>query len=196
MKYKVGMYNSARDALCLAALSIGATDINTTDENILTSAKNLLKSAEYDVWGEDDLKDKVHRGLLDLALVYSGDYLDEIYQCEVNNEEVNFDFFAPSITNIWIDGMVIMSDAKNPSLAYKFLNFMNDYENAAQNAYAVGYCPLSKVVYDMLYDKDGEYQYDYEESVFYPYDPNRLMYKYVSDNHYQLLNRLLEEAKQ
>lgn len=191
--YKVGMYNSARDALCLAALYNGATDINTDDEAILTQAKNTLKSAEYTIWGEDNLKEAVASGQLDLALVYSGDYLDQVYKCEVDNKEVNFAYFAPEVTNIWVDGLVVMKDAPNKDLAYEFINFLSAHDNQAENADYIGYCPLNETVFNILYE---EYEYDYSKEEFYPYNENRLMYKFVSVAQYNKLNDLLEEAKQ
>lgn len=191
--YKVGMYNSARDALCLAALYNGSTDINTSDETILTNAKNTLKNAEYTIWGEDNLKEAVASGQLDLALVYSGDYLDQVYKCSVDNKEVNFAYYAPEVTNIWVDGLVVMKNAKNVDLAYDFINFLSDHANQAENADYIGYCPLNETVFNILYD---EYEYDYSKEEFYPYNSKRLMYKFVSVEQYNKLNDLLEEAKQ
>ena len=190
--YNVGMYNSARDALCLAALANGATDVNTFDKAILEEARNTLKNANYKVWGEDNLKELVHSGQLDLALVYSGDYFDEMYVVTEDNQEVNFGFFAPEVTNIWIDGMVITKNSKNADLAYKFIDFFQNTETCAENADYIGYCPVNEDAYNLLYT---EYEYDYTEEEFYPYSPKRLMYRYVSDAHYTLLNDLLEEAK-
>ena len=190
--YNVGMYNSARDALCLAAIYNGESDINTASRTTLEEARNTLKNAGYKVWGEDNLKELVHNGQLDLALVYSGDYLDEVYVCEEDNQEVNFAFYAPEVTNIWLDGMVITKNAKNESLAYSFLNYFLDKDVCAENANYIGYCPLNEDSYNLLY---SEYEYDYSKEEFYPYNAKRLMYRYVSDEHYTLLNDLLEEAK-
>ena len=186
------MYNSARDALCLAALSNGATDVNTADRTTLEAARNTLKNAGYNVWGEDNLKELVHNGQLDLALVYSGDYLDEVYVCTEDNQEINFAFYAPEVTNIWIDGMVITKNSKNQDLAYSFLNYFLDKDVCAENANYIGYCPVNEDSYNLLY---SEYEYDYSEEEFYPYSASRVMYRYVSDEHYKLLNDLLEEAK-
>lgn len=190
--YKVGMYNSARDALCLAALSNGATDVNTADRTTLEAARNTLKNAGYNVWGEDNLKELVHSGQLDLALVYSGDYLDEVYVCTEDNQEINFAYYAPEVTNIWIDGMVITKNSKNSDLAHSFLNYFLDKDVCAENANYIGYCPVNEDSYNLLY---SEYEYDYDEEEFYPYSASRVMYRYVSDEHYKLLNDLLEEAK-
>lgn len=190
--YVKGMYNSARDALCMAVLSNGGSDINTTSEEELNAACQTLRNAKYAKWGDDTLKTFVHDGQLDLALVYSGDYLDQCYLCSLNNETINFGYYAPDVTNIWIDGMVVLKNAKHEELAYKFLNFMSDASNSAENANYIGYCPLSEVVFNKLYD---EYDFTYTKDEFYPYKSGRLMYRYVSSAHYALLNDLLEQAK-
>ena len=196
--YNKGMYNSARDALCMALMVLGE-DINTDDEAILRKGKDLIKSVSYRAWGDDNLKSLVHNGLLDLAMVYSGDYLDESYQCEIDGEEVDFAYFAPERTNIWVDGLVITKDSKNVDLAYEFLNFMQDPEVQAQNSDFIGYCPLNEEVYNIMFDPEGDYQYDYEEELFKPrgdsFGQERVLYRYLSDQHYLLLNDLLEESK-
>ena len=192
--YKKGMYDSSRDALCIAAMYLGY-DINTDNENELKAACELLKKAKYDVWGDDNLKTLVQNGRLDMALVYSGDYLDEMYQCEADGREINFSYYCPEKTNIWVDGMCITKNSENKELAHAFLNFFSDSENMAENADYIGYCPVSKVVYDILFDPEGDYGYDYDDAIFYPYSKERRVYQYVGDNQYNLLNDLLEEAK-
>ncbi|MCR5741323.1 MAG: extracellular solute-binding protein [Gammaproteobacteria bacterium] len=191
-KYKIGMYNSARDALCLAAIANGETDINTSNESVLEAARDTLIRSNYTVWGEDTLKGQVHSGQIDLALVYSGDYLDQVYACDINNEEVNFAYYAPEVTNIWIDGMVITKDAPNMDLAYSFIDFFAEEDNAAENSDYIGYCPIYKDVFDDLYE---DYGYTYSKEEFYPYSSKRLMYRYVGEAQYLLLNELLEQAK-
>ena len=195
--YRVGMYDSARDAICLCALAYGESNINTADEAVLRAASQKLKSCQYPVWGDDDLKSKVHSGEIDMALVYSGDYLDELYQIGESGEEENIDYYAPESTNVWIDGLAILKNSENKEMAYAFIDFINSLENAAQNADFIGYCPLSKEVKDLLFksEEEGGYGYDYDDDHFYPFAAGRQMYKYVSNEHYDLLNVLLEEAK-
>ncbi len=192
--YKKGMYDSSRDALCIAAMYLGY-DINTDNPKELQEACNLLKKAKYDVWGDDNLKTLVQTGKLDMALVYSGDYLDEMYQCEADGREINFSYYCPSQTNIWIDGMCITKNSENKELAHDFLNFFSNSENMAENSDYIGYCPVSETVYNILFDPEGDYQYDYEDELFYPYSSERRVYQYVGNNQYNLLNDLLEEAK-
>jgi len=50
-----------------------------------------------------------------------------------------------------------------------------------------------------MFDPEGDYQYDYEEELFKPcgdsFGQERVLYRYLSDQHYLLLNDLLEESK-
>lgn len=191
--YKKGMYDSSRDALCMSLLYNGY-DINSFNLDELDVAKNTLINAKYKNYGDDILKENVHNGSLDMAMVYSGDYLDELYTIGENEEDENIAYYVPNITNIWIDGMCITANSENEGLAYNFLNFFADSTNCAENADYIGYAPLSKTAYNALYT---EYSYDYEEEMFFPYPEGttRYMYKYVSDEHYDKLNDLLDLAK-
>lgn len=42
-------------------------------------------------------------------------------------------------SNLWFDNLVIPRTAKNKAAAYKFINFMLEPQNAAQNAEYIGY---------------------------------------------------------
>ncbi|MBP5342893.1 extracellular solute-binding protein [bacterium] len=195
-EYNKGMYNAPRDSIAMALMVLGL-DLNSDNEEDLEKASNLIKSVTYRAWGDDNLKEMVHQGMLDMALVYSGDYLDEYYQCEIDDDEINFYYYAPEKTNIWVDGMVVTSQSKNKELACKFLDFFTEEENQAQNSDFIGYCPLNQLAYDILFlsEEDGGYDYDMEDEFFIPYNSERKIFKYVSDKHYNMLNDLLEESK-
>jgi len=191
-EYNKGMYNSARDVLCLSLMSMGE-DLNESDPNKLREAKDKVRSVTYRAWGDDNLKAMVHNSMIDMALVYSGDYYDELYQCETDEEEVNFNFFAPDFTNLWFDGLAMLKQGKNHELAYEFMNFMSDIDTQVENSDYIGYAPLVEESFNDLCDL-WEYETE-DKELFYPYGENRKVYKYVSLEHYNMLNDLLEEAK-
>jgi spermidine/putrescine-binding protein len=110
--FRRGMYDSPRDAVAAALLHLGF-DVNTTDEAQLTQAEALLSAANFNVFGEDTLKGLVAEGSLDMALVYSGDFFDIEYAFYEDDLEINFDFYAPQKTNVWIDGFVIPTTSQN-----------------------------------------------------------------------------------
>ena len=194
--YKVGMYNSARDAAAVALLYLGYKDVNSNDETELQEAEDALRAMSYDVVEEDNLKNLVVSGNLDMALVYSGDYFDQLYVAEEDELEVNFGYFVPDTTNVWVDGFVIPTTAQNVDLAHEFINFFLNEDVSAQNADWVGYAPVLTEVFDLLTDPDGDYGYDYDNYDPYPAGANRVIYEYISDDRFERLNELLDAAKE
>jgi len=161
---KIGMYNSSRDAFAAALLKLGY-DINTTDQTQLEAAFQLLSTTNFAMYGDDNLKRNVGTGNLDLALVYSGDFFDELYAAIEDNREVTFGFYTPLNTNYWMDGMVIPTTSRNVELAHKFLNFMLDEDNAVENAAYVGYASPFTNVMNAL--REDEEMADFFENPFY-----------------------------
>lgn len=190
--YKIGMYDSSRDAVAAALLALDK-DVNTSDEADLTAAENLMKAANIYLYGTDDLKEKVQKENIDMALVYSGDYFDLLYQAEEEEATVNFEYFVPDKTNVWVDGMVIPTTSQQTDLAYDFINFFLEEENAVQNADWVGYAPVTEEAYNMLIS--DEYGYDYDNYYPYPEDSERVIYEFVSSDRFQRLDDILKAAK-
>lgn len=154
---KIGMYSSSRDAFAAALLSLDYS-INTTNDKELKQAFNLLKDTSYNTYGDDNLKKNIVMGNLDLALVYSGDFYEELIVANEEDNDVNFSFYAPDNNNYWIDGMVIPKNSKNTELAYKFIDFMLNPDNNLDNALYVGYPVPYKSVMDLMkQDKEVDY---------------------------------------
>jgi spermidine/putrescine-binding protein len=190
--YRIGMYDSARDAVASALFYLGY-DVNSNVESELNEAADALSNANFTMFGEDNLKTQVIQGNLDMALVYSGDYFDELYAAEEDDREANFGYFVPDTTNVWVDTFVIPTTSTQTDLAYDFINFLLDEENATQNADWVGYAPVLEEVYAML--TSDEYGYDYDNYNPYPEGASREMYEFVSDVRYARLNDILNNAK-
>ena len=143
---RVGMYNSSRDAFA-SALLYNNYSINTTDERELNTAYQSLKSFNYTMYGDDNLKRNIVTGNLDLSLVYSGDFYEELIVATDEGKPINFGYFVPERTNYWQDGLVIPKDSKNYELAHKFIDFMLEDDNAIENAVYIGYAsPLKSVM--------------------------------------------------
>ena len=190
--YKIGMYDSARDASAAALLYLGY-DVNTNDAAKLTEAETALSNAKFELFGEDNLKGLVHSGNLDMALVYSGDYFDELYVTEEDGDVVEFAYFVPETTNVWVDGFVIPTTSENTDLAHQFINFFLNVDVSAQNADWVGYAPVLTEVYDLLVS--DEYGYDYDNYNPAPAGSSRVIYEFISDDRFTRLNELLDAAK-
>jgi len=223
-EYNKGMYNSSRDALCMSLIAYNiinetSIDINTSSYDELKLGCDLMKSVTYRAWGDDNLKAMVRSGMLDIAMVYSGDYMDELYQCEadgMSDDDINFSYYAPHDTNLWFDGMVLTSNSKNIDLAYKFLDFFQEPNNCAENADYIGYFPMNKDAFIVLcneyedyytldidddgyilFKEDEEEPFTIDDDLYIVYTENRkeYAYRFVSVDHYNWLNDLLDEAK-
>jgi spermidine/putrescine-binding protein len=190
--YKIGMYDSARDSVGAALLYLGY-DINSNVTSELLEAETALKNGVFEIFGEDNLRGQVIEGNLDMALVYSGDYFDEMYAFEEEELEANFAYFVPEITNIWVDGFVIPTLSENVDLAHEFINFFLSEEIAVANADWVGYAPVLQEAYDILVGED--YGYDYDNYNPFPLGSSRVIYQFISADRFERLNEILNAAK-
>jgi spermidine/putrescine-binding protein len=192
--YKIGMYDSARDSVAAALLYLGY-DVNTNVQAELDEAQLALQNGVFDMFGEDNLKGHVIQGNIDLALVYSGDYFDELYAAEEDEVEANFAYFVPETTNVWVDAFVIPTTSEQTELAHEFINYFLREEVALQNADWVGYAPVLEEVFATITDVDGDYGYDYDNYDPAPEGSSRVVYEFVSNERFDLLNQILQSAK-
>lgn len=190
--YKIGMYDSARDSVASALLYLGY-DINTSVASELLEAETALEDGVFEIFGEDNLRGLVIEGNLDMALVYSGDYFDELYAFEEEDLDVNFAYYAPENTNLWIDGFVIPTLSENVDLAHKFINFFMSEEIAVANADWAGYAPVIESAYAIMVS--DEYGYDYDNYNPYPIGSTRVLFQFISDERFERLNEILNAAK-
>lgn len=171
--------------------------VNSNDETELAEAQALIEGAvdrseQLTRFGEDDLKGDVARGNLDMALVYSGDYFEMVFEYEEAEEIIEFDYFAPQHTNIWIDAFVIPSVSQNKDLAHAFINFFLDLDVAVSNADWVGYTPAIEEVYNVLVT---DYGYDYDHYYPQPEGSSREVFMYIGEEHAQALNTILNAVR-
>ncbi|MEI3527939.1 MAG: extracellular solute-binding protein [Bacilli bacterium] len=152
----------------------------------------MNQNKTFDVkYASDDLKKWVAGGKnLDYAMVYSGDFFDQLYILEEDGSDQYINMYVPDNTNLYFDAMVIPTTSKNPDLAYEFINFMLDTDNIVENVSYVGYCPCTKASIEAL--KNDEYYSQLLETypAFYPgnavngeiyYDLGDDIYKKLTD---------------
>ncbi len=162
-KYKrqIIMMDSSRDSIGIALKLLGYS-MNSTDEKELAQAEALLIRQYPLVYAYlvDQTKDLMKNGEAALAVMYSGDAVDAL------SENESLAYAVPEEgSNLWFDSMVIPQSAQNPENAEKFINFMLNPENAAQNAEYVWYSLPSEAARELLSEElaDSEVAYPDKE---------------------------------
>ncbi len=157
-KYDVAMYDSSRDSFAAAAMHLydqgdSSYSINNYSTAQLDACASLLKSAKYHTWGDDNIKGSIASNNVQYGLVYSGDFFDQLYADDYSND--SYDIYIPDTNNVFFDAMCIPVNSQNKDLAYEFINFMMDHDNAVENALEVGYAPtIQAVLKEVLEDED------------------------------------------
>ncbi len=155
-KYKgqIYMYDSIRDIFMVAFKSLGYS-MNTNDENEINEAYDWLVDIAKDMspaYATDECIDGLAYGEKAMGFMYSGD------AAYILSENENMRFYAPEEgTNYFVDAMVIQKGAKNVDNAYKFINYITDYDAAFENSLYVGYASVNKEVLNDLTLPDGDF---------------------------------------
>lgn len=135
LKNNVMLIDSARDVFAVALIT-QHDSVNTTNYHQLKLAQHHLKQLTPNVKAiiADEMKMYMEQDEAAVGVTYSGDAREMM---SVNH---HLHYVVPSEgSNIWFDNMVIPRAARNKAAAYKFINFMLEPDNAAQNAKYVGY---------------------------------------------------------
>lgn len=148
-KYKgqIYMYDSERDSFMIALKALGYS-MNTADKEEIKKAYDWLieqRETMDCVYVGDEVMDNMISGIKAMAVVYSGD------GAYVMADNEDMDYFEPEEgTNVWCDAMVLTKDCEDTELAYEFMSFMLEYDNASANSVFVGYTsPLVAVADDL-----------------------------------------------
>lgn len=165
---RTGMYNVPRNsyAACLFKENLSP---NLEGDEYLKIVEKDLSNAHFDQWGTDDLKKQVQKGDLDVAYMYTGDFLDMFYQDiedGVKKEDITYDVYIPENTIAFMDNFVLTKNARHVDLAYDFMNYFLDTDNAYENASVVGYCTPLKSTYEKILS-DGDAR-SYAMEKYYP----------------------------
>lgn len=159
-KYKVACYDSSRDAYMVALKDLGYS-MNTSDKAEIDKATQWLSEMKKNTncsFKTDELLDEMPNKNcnFDLTFMYSGEATYVIDVAAENGIELGY-YVPKSGTNIFCDAMVIPKDAKNVDLAYKFISFMSNPENALANSEYVCYTSAVNSAYDSAIAEDGAF---------------------------------------
>lgn len=123
----------------------------------IAHVKDELIDMKKNIFGfeVDSGKNDIITGKIKLNLAYSGDAVFSIDTAR-NEADKYLEFYIPEDgSNNWYDGWVIPKGAKNVDLAYRFLDYLSDPENAANNMDYIGYTPF--IVGDALFTLTGKW---------------------------------------
>ncbi len=159
-KNVVTMLDDVREVVGAALVTAGYS-VNETSDEALAAAREILKEWDKNIsqFDSDSAKNEIQDGTTWLAQIYNGDALQIIAE----NEEIGF-VLPKEGASLWIDSMVILKNAENKELAYKFINFLNEAEVAAANAEYVQYATPNKAAFEILPDEVRE------DTIIYPDD--------------------------
>lgn len=143
------MQNSMRDSYMVALKYLGYS-LNTTDENEIKEAQELLLNQKKDVsaYLVDEVRDEVVAGNAIMGVVYSGEaYLGQEYNPDLA-------YVVPKEgSNIWLDCWAVTKDCKNPEAAQKFLDFLCREDIAMMNFEYIYFSTPNEAVIDALDDE-------------------------------------------
>ena len=128
---KTGFYDSYRDALGMALLRQGITDVNTGDGALIGRAKDdllgLLEATDASI-NINNVYVKMAEDQLWVAQSWSGDIVATPFYLPkgVKSDVLGYWYPPDRVGAFFNDLMVIPSTAKNPRLAHEFLNFFLD----------------------------------------------------------------------
>ncbi len=148
MHGKISMIESAREVFFMALKALDYS-LNSSDSKEIKEAEALLMEQrpfvkDYTYIALDE-KSTLLTGETVVAMCYSGDVL---FMMEYND---NIKYVVPKEgTNLWIDYLAVLSGSKKKELAWKFINFMNEPENAAQMAQWAYYASPNKAAKKLL----------------------------------------------
>ncbi len=152
---RIGLLDEAYITYLFAFLHLGVSPelAEATDVDDCTALMEpLFKKGAYSVVSSDtdDLWDALVENKIDVCPMWAGDAVDFIEQ----QEEKGIDDYAYVVPNeggeFWIDGWVIMTDAPNPKLANKFINYLFEPSVHADFAGYIYYAAPSQAARDNM----------------------------------------------
>ena len=171
---RIFMYDSERDSFMVALKALGYS-MNTENMDEINKAYEWLcdlHDTMSPAYVTDEVTDAMINNEKDIAVVYSGDAAFIISQ----NEDMGY-YMPKEGTNVWSDGFVIPSNAKNPKLANEFINYMMSYDAAMDSSIEVGYTSANKKVVETL-SADGEVYSNNDAYIFDVSNPKNEVFKH------------------
>ncbi|HSR35553.1 MAG TPA: spermidine/putrescine ABC transporter substrate-binding protein, partial [Desulfurivibrionaceae bacterium] len=129
---RIMMIGDVRDVVGAALKSLGYS-LNSHNPGELAAAEKLLLAQRPFVkkygYMQINKKSDLIKGTYTLAMAYSGDALT------LADLSPNIGYVTPEEgTALWLDSIMVLKDSKQQKLAFQFINFLHEPENAARLA--------------------------------------------------------------
>lgn len=198
--YVVGILHAYRDELNEGKAKYEAGEITSDEYNDIVQeifnrhgeedialVKQELISMKENIYGfeVDSGKNDIITGKIKMNLAWSG---DAVYSIDTAAEEADkyLEYAVPEEgSNIWYDAWCLPKGA-NEDLAYAFINYLSDPENAAINMNYIGYTSFiaSESVFDQIVSWYGAHEY-FEGTTYYSENEDVVHY---NDSFYLCIN--------
>jgi spermidine/putrescine transport system substrate-binding protein len=160
-KRVVSMLDDPRDVIGAALIFNGFNPNDMSDAALAKARETILRwdknVSQYD---SEAYKNEIPGGNTYLAQAYNGDAL------QVIKANPNVGFVIPREgCEMWIDSMVILRNAENKDLAYKFIDFLLEAENAKKNAEFVQYATTNTEAFKLLVPEVRDNRLIYPDSL-------------------------------
>lgn len=145
---KILMLKDSRDVIGVALKALGYS-LNSTDEAALEQVAALLQQQKPGVIEYGDLDLTINSGMVTgdlwIGMAFNGDAV------RLQRYHRNIQFVVPvEGTNLWLDCWVVHQSSSRKALAYDFLNFINQPEQAAQLAQDLYYATPNQAAQSLL----------------------------------------------
>ncbi len=143
------LVDGAREVMGIGLTALGYS-VNSKDIDQLHAAEEKLQQLTPNIKAivADEMKGYMIRGDAAIGVTFSGEASEMIE----GNEHLHY--IVPSEgSNLWFDNLVLLKNMVHEEEAYAFLNFMNQPENAAQNAEYIGYATPNNTAKALLPDE-------------------------------------------
>jgi len=147
-KGKVGIYDDYREAISMALLKNGVTDLNTGNSKYINQAQKTLVSLINAVNVRADINGSyigIPKGNFDIHQAWSGDMVASWFYTPKQNmkawQGMGYWFPPDRKGAVFNDLITIPASAKSPVLAHRFLDWMMTFKNSMLNFSWNGYQP-------------------------------------------------------
>ena len=146
LRGRVTMFNDMRETIGAALKTLGYS-INSISAVELAEAETLLLEWKKNLAKYDNEQYKIGLASGEFLLVHA--WNGDVFQVRRERPEVRF-FVPEEGTIISCDDLVIPADAREPELAYAFIDFLHDPAVAAENTEFIWYLCPNKDSYPLL----------------------------------------------